>query len=82
MYRTTIAPRAIKNGMGNGRNLKRSPKGLKGKTSVTPTMSRVEASRYFPGLLWKKDLRVRMTRTMTEAEITDSRNQPVRKESA
>ena len=38
-------------------------------------------SRYFPGLLWMKSLRVRMTRTITEAEMTDSRNQPVRNES-
>ena len=44
---------------------------------VTTTMSRVAINRYFPGLLLKKDFRVRITRTVTEAEITDSKNQPV-----
>jgi len=37
----------------------------------------VAMSRYRPGLLLKKGLRLRMNSTMTEAEITDSINQPV-----
>jgi hypothetical protein len=45
---------------------------------VMQTMARVAVSKYLPGLLLKIGFRVRIARTMTEAEITDSRNQPVR----
>ena len=53
------------------------PSGVKGKIRVTPATMSVAMSRYRPGLLLKKGLRLRMTSTMTEAEITDSINQPV-----
>jgi hypothetical protein len=51
--------------------------GLNGRTRVRATMRSVAMRRYFPGLLLKNDLRLLMTSTMTEAEITDSMNQPV-----
>jgi hypothetical protein len=73
----TMIPNNRRKDIGSGLNPNRCPRGVKGKMSVTPRISRVEINKYFPGLLLKKDLRVRMMSTMTEAEMTDSRNQPV-----
>ena len=45
---------------------------------ITNTITEsVANSRYFPGLLLKKGLEVRTTRTMSAAETTDSISQPV-----
>jgi hypothetical protein len=44
-------------------------------------MARDTISRYFPGRLLMNGRRVRMTRTIITAEITDSWNQPVRNNS-
>ncbi len=42
--------------------------------SAAPTISRVVISRYFPGVLLKKDRRLRITSTTREAEITFGRS--------
>ncbi len=44
---------------------------------VTTTITRVANRRYFPGLLLKNGLRLRITSTIKQAETTDSMNQPV-----
>ena len=62
---------------GNGLRPKGSAKGVKGNRHVTTTTIRVVANKYVPGLLRKNGFRVRMIRTMSDAEITDSRNHPV-----
>jgi hypothetical protein len=40
-------------------------------------VSGVAINKYLPGILLKKDLRLRIMSTITEAEMTDSINQPV-----
>ncbi len=72
-----MIPNNRRNDTGSGLNPNSCPRGVKGKIRVTPRISRVEINKYLPGLLLKKDLRVRIISTMTEAEMTDSRNQPV-----
>jgi hypothetical protein len=66
-----------RNEIGSRLNPKISPSGVKGTTIVTITVNRVAINRYFDGLLLKKGFRLRITRTINDAEITDSRNQPV-----
>ncbi len=68
----------MKNEIGKGRKSKRRPTGVKGNASVATTTRNVASIRYFPGRLLKKGFRLRMTSTISEAETTDSRNQPVR----
>ena len=63
--------------MPSGLNPKTIPSGVKGKTSVIITIDNVAINRYFPGLLLKKGFRLRITSTMSDAEMTDSRNHPV-----
>ena len=63
--------------MGGGVNPNRVPSEVKGKTSVTPTITRVDNSKYFPGWLLKNGLRLRITNTIRLAERTDSMNHPV-----
>jgi len=67
------------NEKGNGLNPSTSATGVYGSTSVTPTISNVEINRYFPGLLLKKGLRLLITSTINDAEMTDSINHPVLK---
>jgi hypothetical protein len=62
---------------GSGLNPKIPPSGVKGSTTVTTTVNSVAMRRYFDGLLLKNGFRLRMTSTIRDAEITDSRNQPV-----
>ena len=66
-----------RNEVGSGLIPKIRPSGVKGKISVRATVERVATDRYFDGLLLKKGFRLRMTRTMSDAEHTDSRNHPV-----
>jgi hypothetical protein len=66
-----------RNDIRSGLNPKIRPSGLKGRINVTTTTKSVAINKYFPGLLLKKGFRLRMTSTIREAEITDSRNQPV-----
>jgi len=66
-----------RNEIGSGLNPKITPSGMKGKISVRVTVERVATDRYFDGLLLKKGFRLRMTRTMSDAEHTDSKNHPV-----
>jgi len=66
-----------RNDIGNGRNPKIRPSEVKGKTSVMTTVERVATNRYFDGMLRKEGLRLRMTKTINEAEQTDSQNHPV-----
>ena len=54
-----------------------SPRAVYGRSSVATTTMMVVANRYFDGLLRKNGFRLRMTSTMSDAETTDSRNQPV-----
>ena len=63
--------------MESGLNPKISAREVKGKINVTTKMDRVAVNRYFPGLLLKKGLRLRITNTISDAEITDSINQLV-----
>jgi hypothetical protein len=58
-------------------NPKTVPTGVKGKISVITAIDNVAIKRYFPGRLLKKGFLLRMTSTIIDAEITDSRNQPV-----
>lgn len=53
------------------------PTGVKGRMSVAITTAIVAMNRYFPGMLLKNGLLLRMTSTIIDAEITDSTNQPV-----
>jgi hypothetical protein len=66
-----------RNENGSGLNPKIAPSGVKGRTTVATTVNRVAIKRYFAGLLLKKGFRLRMTSTIKDAEMTDSRNQPV-----
>ena len=52
-------------------------KEVNGMQSVKTPVRRVATSRYFPGLLLKKGFLLLITRTIRDAEITDSTNQPV-----
>jgi hypothetical protein len=61
----------------NGLNPNIFPIDVKGRINVMTAIESVAINRYFPGLLLKKGFLLRITRTMTEAEITDSRNHPV-----
>jgi len=72
-----MIPIGIRNETDNALNPKRPPTGVKGKISVSITVKRVAIDKYLDGLLLKKGLRLRMTRTTSDAEHTDSRNHPV-----
>ena len=61
----------------SGLNPKIVPTGVKGKIKVITAIDIVAINRYFPGLLLKKGFLLRITRTIIDAEITDSRNHPV-----
>ena len=71
------SPYEQENEIRSGLKPKTPPSGVKGKISVTTTTNSVAINKYFPGLLLKKGLRLRITSTIREAETTDSRNQPV-----
>ena len=77
MYNTTIIAVAKRNVIGGGLNPKRDPSRVKGRIKVAPTITKVVNSRNFPGVLLKKGRWLRMTSTTSDAEITDSTNQPV-----
>lgn len=77
MYSPTMAPSIKITEIGRGLKPKGTAKGVSGRQSVMPPIIRVAASRYFPGLLLKKGFLLRITRTIMDAEITDSINQPV-----
>ena len=74
-----MKPNINSNGIGRGINPNNPANGVYGMINVTIATEIVAIKRYFPGLLLKKGLRLRMTRTIIDAEITDSRNQPVLK---
>ena len=77
MYRATITAIKTRKEIGRAVNPKSFlPTEVKGKTSVTLMTNSVAVNRYFPGMLLKKGILVRTTRTTNDAEITDSRNQP------
>jgi len=61
----------------SGLNPKIFPRGVKGNTTVIIVMVNVANNKYFPGLLRKNGFRLRMTNTMIDAEMTDSKNHPV-----
>ena len=63
---------------GNGSNPKYEPTGVTGKRIVSTAISKVEHNNDADGRLVTQGRRVRMTRTISEAESTDSTNQPVR----
>ncbi len=67
----------IRNEKDSGLNPKRLSIGVKGKISVRTIVKRVATNKYVDGLLLKNGFRLRMTRTINDAEHTDSRNQPV-----
>jgi hypothetical protein len=71
-------PTSRRNETGSGLNPKITPSGVKGKISVKATVEMVATHRYFDGLLLKKGFRLRMIRTINDAEQTDSKNHPVR----
>ena len=77
MYSAIMTPITQITEIRRGLNPKGSAKGVNGKKSVMPPISRVAASRYFPGLLLKKGFLLLITSTITDAEITDSINHPV-----
>jgi hypothetical protein len=77
MYPTMMIPMSRRNDMGRGCKPRISPSEERGKSSVATTTKRVAISRYCDGLLLKMGFRLRITSTISEAEITDSRNQPV-----
>jgi len=77
MYPVTMTATSRRNDIGNGRNPKIRPSGVKGKISVRATVERVAIDRYFDGLLRKKGFWLRMTSTINDAEQTDSKNHPV-----
>jgi len=53
------------------------PSDVKGRAIVTRAISMVAISRYLLGVLLRNDLLVRTTRTISDAERTDSTNQVV-----
>jgi hypothetical protein len=59
----------------SGLNPKIVPTGVKGKIKVITAIDIVAINRYLPGRLLKNDFLLRITRTIIDAEITDSRNQ-------
>ena len=65
---------STRNEIGSGLNPNIIPSGVKGKISVTTRIDRVAVNRYFEGLLLKKSFRLRITSTISDAEITDSKN--------
>ena len=77
MYKIIMTPSTKRNENGNGLKPKGPARGVKGKMRVIATISRVVINKYFPGILLKKGFLLRITSTITEAEITDSINQPV-----
>lgn len=77
MYSPITAPIIKITFIGRGLNPKGAAKGVSGKQRVRTTMSIVATSKYFPGLLLKKGFLLLITRTIIDAEITDSINQPV-----
>jgi hypothetical protein len=73
MESTTITPNKRWNEINSRVKPKISSSRVKGKIGVTTTINRVAINRYFPGLLLKKGFRLRITSTISDAEITDSR---------
>ena len=73
-----MAPMRAMNSIGIGMNSKRAPSGVKGRISVAAATMNVAMKSRRPGRLRKKGLRVRITSTISEAEMTDSMNHPVR----
>ena len=65
--------------IGNLLNPNTRSNGVNGKINVAATTDKVAISKDFPGRLCKIVLRLRITNTTNEAEITDSMNQPVLK---
>ena len=63
--------------MGNNENPNDVANGSKGNNKAINAITSVLPNKYFPGLLLITDLCVRTTNTMSEAEMTDSINQPV-----
>jgi hypothetical protein len=61
----------------SGPNPKTFPIGVNGSRIVITTIDKVAINRYFPGLLLKIDFLLRITSTISDAEITDSRNHAV-----
>ena len=53
------------------------PKGVNGKIRVITATDSVAIRRYLPGRLLKNGCLLRITRTIIDAEITDSMNHPV-----
>ena len=77
MYSAIMTPISKITEIGIGLKPKGSAKGVNGRQSVMPTISKVAVSRYFPGLLLKKGFLLLITSTIMDAEITDSTNHPV-----
>jgi len=77
MYAIIIIPMSTRNEIDSRVNPKISPIGVRGRITVRITTKRVAISRNFEGLLLKKGFRLRITSTISDAEITDSKNQPV-----
>lgn len=71
-----MRPSIIKNDPGNDIKPKIFASDVKGNIGATTAI--VATSRYFPGRLLKNGRLLRMTSTIIEAEITDSKNHPVR----
>lgn len=72
-----MAPRIKMTETGRGLNPNGTANEVKGKPRVRIPISRVAIRRYFPGLLLKKGFLLWITSTIRDAEMTDSRNQPV-----
>ena len=58
-------------------NPRRPASGVNGIISAAIATHVVAMARYFPGVLLKNGFLLLITKTMSEAEITDSMNQPV-----
>jgi len=61
----------------SGVNPNNVPSGVNGKINVITAIDSVAIKRYLPGLLLKNGFLLRITSTIIDAEITDSRNHPV-----
>ena len=77
MYTTTISNNSKYVEKASGLKPKMVPRGVNGNNKVITAIDNVAISKYFPGLLRKKGFLLRITRTIIDAEITDSRNHPV-----
>lgn len=77
IYTATISNKSKYVERVRGLNPKIFPSGVNGKTNVITAIDNVAIKRYLPGLLLKKGFLLRITSTIIDAEITDSRNHPV-----